>query len=446
MAGVPTPGLDLIKTFEGLSLQAYPDPKTGALPITIGWGSTRNKNGQPFQLGDRITREEADELLMRQVANTYLPPQQRIPSWDTLNDNQRGAILSFAYNLGANFYGAGGFETISRVMRSQDWQNIEAALILYRNPGSNVEEGLLRRRLSEANVFLAGTPGIALSTAGQRYLAGGRTRSSNRNLSVEAQAYLTNRPRISGSSNTGSSGAGSSSGSAAVPGSRLLALSNPYLTGQDVQKLQADLVRWGAQLTPDGIFGPATKRAVEQFQRSQGLMADGIVGPQTWAFLQQQPRDSAPHERLLRLTNPFTSGGDVLTLQQQLTRHGIPIAPDGVFGPASDRAVRQFQASRGLVADGIVGPQTWALLRQTTSVPPSQRSPTHIRVLRLANPLTRGDDVRAVQQALARAGFSLGIDGVFGPASDRAVRQFQASRGLAADGAVGIQTRTALGV
>ncbi|MGB6013307.1 MAG: lysozyme, partial [Nodosilinea sp.] len=113
MAGVPTPGLDLIKTFEGLSLQAYPDPKTGNLPITIGWGSTRNKNGRPFKLGDRISREEADELLMMQVANTYLPPQQRIPGWNGLNDNQRGAVLSFAYNLGANFYGANGFETIS---------------------------------------------------------------------------------------------------------------------------------------------------------------------------------------------------------------------------------------------------------------------------------------------------------------------------------------------
>ncbi|WP_228037547.1 peptidoglycan-binding protein [Nodosilinea sp. LEGE 06152] len=367
MAGVPTPGLDLIKTFEGLSLQAYPDPKTGNLPITIGWGSTRNRNGQPFKLGDRISREEADELLITQVANTYLPPQQRIPGWSNLNANQQGAILSFAYNLGANFYGASGFETISRVLRNQDWQNVEAALILYRNPGTNVEEGLLRRRLSEANVFLAGTPGVALSAAGQRYLAGGRTSVPGSRLSREAQTYLANRPTVSAGGTGGGSGGGGGS-SAVTPGSRLLALANPYLTGQDVQQLQADLVRWGAQITPDGVFGPATKQAVEQFQRSQGLFADGIVGPQTWAFLQRQPTPPAPPSpapspnRLLRLTNPLTTGADVRAVQQALARAGIALAADGSFGPATDRAVRQFQASRGLTVDGIVGSRTRASL------------------------------------------------------------------------------------
>ncbi len=438
MAGVPTPGLDLIKTFEGLSLQAYPDPKTGNLPITIGWGSTRNKNGQPFKLGDRITREEADELLMMQVANNYLPPQQRIPSWSAMNDNQRGAILSFAYNLGASFFGASGFETISRVLRNQEWRNLEAALILYRNPGTNVEEGLLRRRLSEANVFLAGTPGVALSAAGQRYLAGGRTPSGNRYLSQEAQTYLANRPTVSG-------GGG---GAPAAPEPRLLSLTNPYTNGQDVQQVQEALGRWGANLVADGYFGPATAIAVEQFQRSQGLPADGVVGPQTWARLQQSPPAPPPTQnRLLRLTNPLTSGSDVLTLQQALSRQGIAVTADGIFGPGTERAVRQYQASRGLTADGVVGPETWTRLQQQApSTPPPPTSPSFIRVLRLANPYTRGDDVRAVQQAIARAGFSVVADGVFGPGTDRAVRQYQASRGLTVDGVVGSLTRASLGV
>ncbi|MGB7316111.1 MAG: peptidoglycan-binding protein, partial [Nodosilinea sp.] len=238
--------------------------------------------------------------------------------------------------------------------------------------------------------------------------------------------------------------------SPATPGSRRLALTTPYLPGPDVQQVQAALGRWGQQITADGVFGPATKQAIEQFQRSQGLIADGIVGPQTWAFLQRQPAQQLPSPApgpLLRLTNPFTTGDPVRTLQQALARTGIAIAADGVFGPASDRAVRQFQASRGLVADGIVGPQTWAFLQnQSAPTPPAPTTPAVIRVLRLANPLTRGDDVRSVQQALTRAGFSLVADGVFGPASDRAVRQFQASRGLTADGIVGSQTRRALGV
>lgn len=51
MAQVPIPGVELIKKFEGLSLDAYPDPKTGGKPITIGWGSTRKRDGSPFKLG-----------------------------------------------------------------------------------------------------------------------------------------------------------------------------------------------------------------------------------------------------------------------------------------------------------------------------------------------------------------------------------------------------------
>ncbi|PSR15452.1 peptidoglycan-binding protein, partial [filamentous cyanobacterium CCP3] len=173
-------------------------------------------------------------------------------------------------------------------------------------------------------------------------------------------------------------------------------------------------------------------------------------GPQPWAFLQRQPQPPLPaptQGQLLRLTNPFTTGDAVRSLQQALARAGIAIAADGIFGPATDRAVRQFQASRGLVADGIVGPQTWARLQtQSTPTPPTTRPPAVIRVLRLANPYTQGDDVRAVQQAIARAGFPLVADGVFGPATDRAVRQYQASRGLVVDGVVGSRTRASLGV
>lgn len=353
MTGIPMSGIDLIKTFEGSRLQAYPDPKTGAEPITIGWGSTRDKNGRPFKLGDRITQAEADDLLLWQVVNGYLPPQERIPGWKTLNDNQKGAILSFTYNLGANFYDADGFETLSRVLRNQEWHNIEPALIMYRNPGSSVEEGLLRRRLSEANVFLAGTPGIALSEAGQKYLAGGRTPSSNPNLSQESQAYLANRPKIS-----------SGGGVPPAPGPRTLALTSPPLSGEDVRQAQTALVRWGAQLVPDGIFGATTDRAVRQFQASRGLVADGVVGVQTWALLAAKPVPTPPPlPRPLSLTNPLTQGDDVRAVQQALARAGIPVVVDGIFGPTTDRALRQFQAQRGLVADGIVGAQTRAMLR-----------------------------------------------------------------------------------
>ncbi|MEB3290477.1 MAG: peptidoglycan-binding protein [Leptolyngbya sp.] len=458
MVGVPMPGVDLIKIFEGCRLEAYPDPKTGGDPITIGWGSTRDRQGRPFKRGDRITQQEADALLMDQIIRSYLPPQTRIPGWDRLNDNQRGALLSFAYNLGARFYGSNGFETLSRVLGNQEWHNLEAALILYRNPGSRVEEGLLRRRLSEANVFLAGTPGISLSAAGQRYLAGKRTADPNSHLSREAQAYLADRPRVSRGTAADSP--------PAVPGTRALQLTTPPLQGPDVQALQTALTRWGFSIVPDGVFGPATQTAVEQFQRRQGLVPDGIVGRQTWTALQRQPtappvppaspspmmpppiapvppQSQPPLGRALRLTQPFTTGAQVRALQQALARSGVALVVDGVFGPGTERAVKLFQASRSLTPDGVVGPQTWAMLQgSTTPQPPT----TAGRLLRLTHPFTTGTDVKTLQQALTRAGFTVADDGIFGPGTERAVKQFQTSRRLVADGIVGAQTRTRLGI
>lgn len=55
-------------------------------------------------------------------------------------------------------------------------------------------------------------------------------------------------------------------------------------------------------------------------------------------------------------------GSEVTALQQMLEEYDIALQIDGVFGPATERSVRQFQKRSNLVADGIVGPKTWAAL------------------------------------------------------------------------------------
>jgi len=154
--GVPMMGIKLIKEFEGCHLSAYPDPLTGGLPITIGWGSTRDKNGKPFQMGDKITQAEADELLISQCKNQFLPALQKIPHWNEMSDGKRGALLSFAYNLGAGFYGGDNFNTITKRLKNKEWDLVPDALYLYRNPGSNVEAGLARRRKAEGEAWKKG--------------------------------------------------------------------------------------------------------------------------------------------------------------------------------------------------------------------------------------------------------------------------------------------------
>lgn len=156
MSKLPKAGVELIKRFEGCHLKAYPDPLTGGRPYTIGWGSTRKKNGTPFELGETITQKEADELLEHQLLTSYLPPLARIPHFNEMSEEQVGALLSFAYNLGANFYGSDGFETISRRLRNKEWNLIPEALLLYRNPGTNVEAGLRRRRVAEGALWSLG--------------------------------------------------------------------------------------------------------------------------------------------------------------------------------------------------------------------------------------------------------------------------------------------------
>jgi lysozyme len=153
LEGIPEPGIKLIKEFEGFHSKAYYDPLTGKLPITIGWGSTRRKDGSRFMIGNTITQEEADDLLYFQLRREFLPSLQKIPYWSEMNENQQGCLLSFSYNLGAGFYGSSDFNSITRVLKNKEWDKVPEALKLYRNPGTNVEKGLLRRRIAEGTLW-----------------------------------------------------------------------------------------------------------------------------------------------------------------------------------------------------------------------------------------------------------------------------------------------------
>jgi GH24 family phage-related lysozyme (muramidase) len=144
-------GIALIREFEGVHLQAYRCP--AGVP-TIGWGSTRYADGRAVAMGDQITRAEADALLTHEVLRIAERLARTVPGWVTMNDNQRGALVSFAYNLGAGFYGAQGFSTITHALAQRRWEDVPAAMLLYRNPGSSFEAGLRRRREAEGRLWM----------------------------------------------------------------------------------------------------------------------------------------------------------------------------------------------------------------------------------------------------------------------------------------------------
>lgn len=85
----------------------------------------------------------------------------------------------------------------------------------------------------------------------------------------------------------------------------------------------------------------------------------------------EEPMEEPVEERILKLIDkPRMHGDDVKELQTLLDKHGFPCGEiDGVFGPATDKAVKSFQKANGLAVDGKVGKKTWAALRQEPGEP-----------------------------------------------------------------------------
>jgi peptidoglycan hydrolase-like protein with peptidoglycan-binding domain len=131
----------------------------------------------------------------------------------------------------------------------------------------------------------------------------------------------------------------------------------PGDTGPAVVVLHEALIARG--LLPDAptsradVYSPEVATIVEQFQRSNGLAADRLVGPQTWGSL-------------LKVVQPGEQGAHALVLQVTLIVRGLLKEAagnrDGVYGPVTQEIVRQFQSLAGLGADAQVGPKTWTAL------------------------------------------------------------------------------------
>lgn len=138
-------GLSLIKSFEGLRLEAYPDPATGGDPWTIGYGHTGD-----VEQGQVITEAEADELLRQDVAQFEICVNGALQV--PVTQSQFDALVSFAFNVGCrNLRNS----TLLRKLNASDDVGAAAEFARWNRAAGQVMAGLTRRREAERDLFMA---------------------------------------------------------------------------------------------------------------------------------------------------------------------------------------------------------------------------------------------------------------------------------------------------
>ena len=138
-------GLNLIKQFEGLRLNAYDD---GVGVWTIGYGTIKYPNGVRVKHGDKITQAQADQYIANDVATFERAVNMLVNV--PLNQNQFDALVSFTYNLGATNLSA---STLLKKLNSKDYNGAAGEFQKWNKAGGKVMTGLVRRRKAEMELF-----------------------------------------------------------------------------------------------------------------------------------------------------------------------------------------------------------------------------------------------------------------------------------------------------
>ena len=235
--------------------------------------------------------------------------------------------------------------------------------------------------------------------------------------------------------------------------------------GWDVYVLQSKLADMNYTLTyaTPGYFDSVTVAAVKAYQKDNGLKVDGTAGSVLRRYLWPTAVTQAEEEAKQyqgTLDDPYTertlktgmSGNDVANAQMRLKAAGYLFGKaDGVFGKDTKEAVIRFQKDYNLKQDGIIGAQTWVVIKtlNVSSAEPTVVDEGKTAVGAYTNKLRRGSrgaQVTKLQQQLITLGYlSAGDDdGKFGPKTAWAVMEFQRDQGLSVDGVAGYHTFVAL--
>lgn len=265
-------GINLIKSFESLRLEAYKD-SVGVW--TIGYGHTSG-----VYEGMKITEAQAEAYLRADLSTAENAVNTKVTY--SIVQHQFDALVSFTFNVGTGNFGG---STLLKKLNAGDVSGAADQFDVWIYAGGKVLNGLVNRRAAEKELFLNGT------------FSGGSSGGSSGDSTIRAfQTWLNDN----------------------------------YASG----------------LTADGMYGNNTKKAaIKAYQKILGVTADGVFGAAS--------RDA------VQLLKSGSRGNDVHIMQGMLYCRGFdPKGVDGTFGAGTESAVKAFQASKGLTADGKAGKDT----------------------------------------------------------------------------------------
>jgi peptidoglycan hydrolase-like protein with peptidoglycan-binding domain len=222
--------------------------------------------------------------------------------------------------------------------------------------------------------------------------------------------------------------------------------------GAQVLNLQKRLTELGYYTAKmDSDYKAADIAALKAFQKNNGLKADGIAGYETQKILYSDaavpgsavtpsPAPAPTPTPDLSTLRQGSTGNEVKALQQRLYQLGyLSGKADGNFGSGTAMAVLAFQKANGLNQDGVAGPTTLSKLYSTVASPNPTASPSPSPTLLRHG--DKSDSVKSMQMTLIDLGYLSGkADGSFGDQTFLALKAFQSSNGLPADGIAGERT------
>src|SRR5699024_5673519 len=208
-----------------------------------------------------------------------------------------------------------------------------------------------------------------------------------------------------------------------------------------VKQLQTDLGKAGFKVVgkPTTYFGIQTEKQVKAFQKKHGLAVDGIAGAATLKKLKSViSRKSTASSSAPTYYKKGMTHKNIKKMQEDLAKAGFKVVdkPTTYFGTQTEKQVKAFQKSNGLVVDGIAGKATLNELKKAIKNPSKEKSASYY----LKGMKHSG--VKKLQEDLAKAGFKVTNKPTtyFGPDTEKQVKAFQKKYKLLVDGVAGKAT------